>query len=373
MLGHGRINFETPNVIDEGDNVPETPARSLRSDFANRGSVTRVSITSDDERRMYKPSLSRSIKINYEDDADDEPADLLMPVDLDPEYGDDYYGESKEELSGGPGSPTMEQTRLFAAAMLSESDRRGGSRLLNNIKSPVKNLFGNRNKNRKDHNLRDGLGLDYPSSVMDKWRTDRRRRCRYAVILLLSAIALFTAFGVFMNMHADEYGDRMVATSEFLTANEISTQQALVDRNSPQYKAASWIANKDAERLDIPETSEDPYRFIQRYAVVVLYYSLGGDNWTSRLNFLSDDHECSWYDEIADENNELFAVGVSCGPKLQIDSLLVRKSFILLDSRTACFAPWKVLFIVLTRAIVVPQLRTTSRAPSRKRSATSTS
>jgi hypothetical protein len=328
MLGHGRISFETPNVIDEGDAVPETPSRSLRSDFANRGSVTRVSITSDDDdRRIYKPSLSRSIKINYEDDADDEPADLLMPVNLDPEYGDNYDGESKEELrvQGGPGSPTMEQTRLFAAAMLSESDRRGGSRLIGNIKSPVKNLFGNR-KNRKDHYLGDGLGLDYPSSVMDKWRTDRRRRCRYAVVLLLSAITIFTAFGLFMNMHADEYGDRMVATSEFLNANEISTQQALVDRNSPQYKAARWIANQDAERLDIPETSEDPYRFIQRYAVAVLYYSLGGDNWTSQLNFLSDDHECSWNDEIADENNELYAVGVSCGPKLHIESLLARKS-----------------------------------------------
>lgn len=324
MLGHGRINFETPNVIDEGDAVPETPSRSLKSDFANRGSVSRVAITPDDDRVIFKPSLSRSIKINYEDDADDEPTDLLMPVNLDPEYGDDY-GECKEELPAGPGSPSMEQTRLFAAAMLSESERRGGSGILGSIKRPVRNLFGSR-KNHDDDYLRDGLGLDYPSSVMDKWRNDRRRRCRYAVIILLSAITLFIAFGVFMKMHGDEKGNRMVATSEFLAVNEISSLDALANRQSPQFKAALWIANQDAERLDIPEHTEDPYRFIQRYAAAVVYYSFAGESWDSRLNFLSDDHECSWNEEIADENNELFAVGVSCDLNLHIDSLLIRKS-----------------------------------------------
>eukprot|EP00980_Cylindrotheca_fusiformis_P005758 scaffold1194_cov127-Cylindrotheca_fusiformis.AAC.35 len=320
MLGHGRINFETPNVIDEGDAVPETPARSLESDFAHRGSVGRVSI-SDEDRVIFKPSLSRSIKINYEDDADDEPTtELLTPVNLDPEYGDDY-GETKEEIHG---NPSMEQTRLFAAAMLSESDRRGGSRMFGKMKSPVKNLFGGgKRKQREDHFIRDGLGLDYPPSVMDKWRNDRRRRCRYALIIVSVAVVLFTIFGVFMKKHGDDNSSRMTETFDFLTVNNISTEEAIADRQSPQFKAAQWIANEDAERLEVPASTDDPNRFIQRYTAAVLYYGLGGEDWGSQLKFLSNDHECSWNNEMPDEKNELYAVGLSCDPNLHIDSILI--------------------------------------------------
>lgn len=319
----GQMNFETPNVIDPGDNVPSTPSRSLQKDFENRGS--RVSISSngsDSDRIIFKPGLSRTIKINYQDDADDEPtSEPLSRVDLDPESG--YEKEGLIRPASNPSSPTMEQTRLFAAAMLNESERRGFKPGTSTTDSPVKKLFGGKRYNRNDDYLRDGLGLDYPNSVMDKWRRVRRRRLGYCVCIILSLVAILTTFGVFMQRHADEHDDRGREVYDFLMANDVSTVEDLTETGSPQYRAAHWIANYDVERVDVPFRDEDPRRFIQRYSLAVLYYALGGEKWATQLNFLASDHECSWNEEIADENKEVYAVGVSCNSELLVDSLLI--------------------------------------------------
>lgn len=316
----GQMNFETPNVIDPGDNVPSTPSRSLQKDFENRGS--RVSISShesDSDRIIFKPGLSRTIKINYEDDADDEPtSEPLTRVDLDPETG--YENEGLIRPGAKPSSPTMEQTRLFAAAMLNESEKRG---FQGSARSPVKKLFGARPSNRDEDYMRNNLGLNYPNPVMDKWRSERRRRLGYIACIILSLVAIFTTFGVFMQKHVDEHDDRTREVYDFLALNDVSTVDDLAKTGSPQNRAAHWIANHDAERVEIPFRDEDPRRFIQRYSLAVLYYALGGEKWAAQLNFLASDHECGWNEEIPDEDKEVYAVGVSCNPELFVDSLLI--------------------------------------------------
>jgi len=322
----GQMNFETPNVIDPGDNVPSTPARSLVKDFENRGG-SRISISShesDSERIIFKPGLSRTIKLNYQDDADDEPT--FGPIDmekLDPESGYENEGLIRPP-SNNPSSPTMEQTRLFAAAMLNESEKRGFERPPQMSKSPVKHLFASKRYNFRDEDyLRDGLGLNYPNSAMIKWRRERRRKCAYCGIILLAIVAIFSVFGVLMHMHGEEHDDRTRQVYEFLTTKQVSSVEDLAKTGSPQNQAAHWIANFDAERIDIPSAEQDSYRFIQRYSLVVLYYALGGEKWGTQLNFLSRDHECGWNEDITDENKEVFAVGVSCNTLLHADSLLI--------------------------------------------------
>jgi len=319
----GQMNFETPNVIDPGDNVPSTPSRSLQKDFENRGS--RVSISSnesDSDRIIFKPGLSRTVKIKYQDDADDEPtSEPLSRVDLDPESG--FENEGLIRPTSNPSSPTMEQTRLFAAAMLNESERRGFQRGDNAIDSPVKKLFGAKRYSRSEDYLRDGLGLDYPNSVMDKWRKARRRRLGYFACIAISLVVIFTTFGVLMQKHVDEHDGRAREVYDFLTSNDVSAVDDLAKSGSPQYRAAHWIANYDVERVDIPFRDEDPRRFIQRYSLAVLYYALEGEKWASQLDFLASDHECSWNEEIPDENKEVYAVGVSCNAELLVDSLLI--------------------------------------------------
>lgn len=65
--------------------------------------------------------------------------------------------------------------------------------------------------------------------------------------------------------------------------------EKLIDVRSPQHKAARWIADEDPRQLDVDDPS-----FEQRYAMAVLYFSLGGDNWNSKDGWLSEKSECKW-------------------------------------------------------------------------------
>ena len=68
----------------------------------------------------------------------------------------------------------------------------------------------------------------------------------------------------------------------------------LTETSSPQYKAAEWMANVDSA-LDLSTVESD--RFLQRYALVVLYFSTGGEeSWINQALFLTPDmHECGWF------------------------------------------------------------------------------
>ena len=58
---------------------------------------------------------------------------------------------------------------------------------------------------------------------------------------------------------------------------------------------AEWMANVDSA-LDL--STVEPDRFLQRYALVVLYFSTGGEeSWTNQAMFLTPDRrECDWFD-----------------------------------------------------------------------------
>ena len=81
----------------------------------------------------------------------------------------------------------------------------------------------------------------------------------------------------------------------------------LQDRNSPQGKAVDWIVNDDAY-VDSNGLTELDVKFIQRYALAVFYFALGGDAWsachrndescssTGLVNgWLTATNVCSWF------------------------------------------------------------------------------
>uniref|UniRef100_A0A7S4IL01 Uncharacterized protein n=1 Tax=Odontella aurita TaxID=265563 RepID=A0A7S4IL01_9STRA len=82
-------------------------------------------------------------------------------------------------------------------------------------------------------------------------------------------------------------------------ASTVSNSETLVEGSqSPQRKAAEWLANDDGLRLALlPEIFSE--RIIQRYIVAVLYFSTGGTtSWRRQLNFLSESHECDWSEKL---------------------------------------------------------------------------
>jgi hypothetical protein len=80
-----------------------------------------------------------------------------------------------------------------------------------------------------------------------------------------------------------------VAARLFFNAAQYPT-----DESSPSYKAVQFLAEEDTSDRDIAKLG-------QRYALVNMFYSLGGAEWTDSLGFLSQDtHECDWNDVAAD-------------------------------------------------------------------------
>jgi hypothetical protein len=56
----------------------------------------------------------------------------------------------------------------------------------------------------------------------------------------------------------------------------------------------NWLAFEDPAMLPIKDT--DASTLIERYALAVLYFSTGGPQWASSVNFLSNDSVCDWKD-----------------------------------------------------------------------------
>lgn len=77
-----------------------------------------------------------------------------------------------------------------------------------------------------------------------------------------------------------------------LTNSGITPSEKFTDTESPQYKAAWWLASTDPSPLEI---LKDPFeKVLQRYVMVLLWYATGGENWTDQNNFLGNLGVCQW-------------------------------------------------------------------------------
>jgi hypothetical protein len=66
--------------------------------------------------------------------------------------------------------------------------------------------------------------------------------------------------------------------------------RAVVDEESPQYRALAWLT-EDLEGSSVISNT----KIMQRWTMAVLYYGLDGDNWSNRQVWLSSDDICDWF------------------------------------------------------------------------------
>jgi len=90
----------------------------------------------------------------------------------------------------------------------------------------------------------------------------------------------------------------------------VSDPTSLNNNTTPQGKAAEWLVSVDEAHLCPGEDYTCPRRLVQRYALAVIYFATGGDDWTkcsfsdgncgneypfvNQESFLSGSHECQW-------------------------------------------------------------------------------
>lgn len=125
--------------------------------------------------------------------------------------------------------------------------------------------------------------------------------------------------------------------TEFLSV-KITQLSLLQNNDTPQYKAALWIADQDEANMPIPENPRNydvSKDFVQRYIMAVFYFSLDGPNWTNQMNFLSEKSVCDWHVDLdrdtAPEHAHLsnWKFGVQCSGKRVGDAvthILISKS-----------------------------------------------
>jgi hypothetical protein len=83
----------------------------------------------------------------------------------------------------------------------------------------------------------------------------------------------------------------------YMANSGVSDLTAMTTVFSPQSRAASWMAFDDEANLPVPTADgEAAYKYTTRYAMVVLYYSTGGDQtWSNQLSFMTGANVCDWY------------------------------------------------------------------------------
>jgi len=95
----------------------------------------------------------------------------------------------------------------------------------------------------------------------------------------------------------------------------LSMPGVLDDESTPQHAALEWLVNDDGANGQ--NLVEGTARLEARYSLAVLYFSTEGETrWLYNLNFLSNEHECDWNEEVEIDNDaggkKKATIGVIC-------------------------------------------------------------
>jgi hypothetical protein len=95
----------------------------------------------------------------------------------------------------------------------------------------------------------------------------------------------------------------------------------LTNTSSPQFLAAQWMAEVDGLRAPLVQESG----FMERYALVVLWFAILGEEWQHSLGFLTGVHHCEWHSTFQRGDMSVFEMGVQCDERANVKSIILRK------------------------------------------------
>jgi hypothetical protein len=103
----------------------------------------------------------------------------------------------------------------------------------------------------------------------------------------------------------------------YLVAAGVSSEISLRTLDTPQFIAVSWLALDDEANTavpDVPITVMAGYRYMTRYVLAVIYFSMGGENWIFQAGFGTIADICSW-NQIKFDGSSFYRQGVLCDSK----------------------------------------------------------
>jgi Leucine rich repeat len=129
-------------------------------------------------------------------------------------------------------------------------------------------------------------------------RPVRRFACILGCLLVIGMIVLALFLTVFKKHGSNSDASSMSpsAAPTFINqeildaAYKISGEEVFYVEESPQRKAVAWMSS-----VDLIDTAGYGDAFVQRYSLIVFYYSLNGEQWTSQERWLNPTmYECTW-------------------------------------------------------------------------------
>jgi len=100
----------------------------------------------------------------------------------------------------------------------------------------------------------------------------------------------------------------------------------MLEENSPQHQALAWILHEDEMRL----THTSP-NLLQRYSLMVMFYTLSGQDWKNKDGYGSDQHECLWFGVMCSDNQKVIRIELlhnNLNGQLPKEALLPNLAFI---------------------------------------------
>ena len=240
--------------------------------------------------------------------------------------------------------PSVEEARSYADRILTAASQTSRdlspesaerSRLTQSTLGGESELGGIENRKKV---MFKGVPLVTPPHVLEKQKR-LFRRCLFG-ILVIGLVGFIVGIAVYSVQASNKaqpspsestdaiiQSARLADTISFLTKFSISHRNHLENVSTPQYQAASWVADHDALRYEVPHTRNDEtFRdFVQRYTLAVLYFSMNGHDWVNQNKFLDKVHICDWFTSLPVDDGTEVALGASCNEVGEVDELLMRK------------------------------------------------
>jgi uncharacterized protein YjbI with pentapeptide repeats len=179
--------------------------------------------------------------------------------------------------------PSVEEVRIQAASYLASADRanRVSRRRLRPPPSVIKWLFF--------------LGL---------------------FLLIVAMIVLIVGLTTGSNNN-DNVGLDRDDVETFLVMQGYASKEEMSDDLSPQSKAVDWLVHNDGDgSVAVPNADDFTTgytEFLQRYALVVLFFTTAGENWNYTWNMLVPNRRtCEWNRGGTLNNGQVFQFGARC-------------------------------------------------------------
>lgn len=137
-------------------------------------------------------------------------------------------------------------------------------------------------------------------------------------------LTLFVVFIVVVSLSATAAASsKNYSVEDCLTEHGVSDPDLMSTEGTPQYEAVQWMIHTDRTKVPHPSSSDhEKYRFISRYVMALIYFSLGGPTWFVQLNWLSKKDFCAWQ-----ERDRIDNPGIYCLPDGSPYYLNLRKCF----------------------------------------------